>query len=92
MPEETSPGEIDGKIKAGWGEILDLQSKIVIFSRDMADRARQLAEAFEMQAERCHEIAALHDEGTQIAAAMFADIIVAEAGQDFLDDKEGDDS
>lgn len=91
MSEDDTEGSgIDDKIESNFTELMDLQHKIVMHSRDMAQRALLLAETFELQAERAREIADLHEQGTQMAAKIFGDIIVAEQGFEVSEEEEDD--
>ena len=94
MPEGMAGDvpDLDEQISQNFTELLDLQSKIVMYSRDMAARAILLAETFELQAERAREIAQMHEEGTQMAAKILGDIIVAEQGFELNDEEEDDDN
>jgi hypothetical protein len=88
--EESETPDIDEQITTSFTELMDLQHKIVMFSRDMSQRAVVLAEAFEAQAAKAREIAELHEEGTQLAARIFGDIIVAEQGFEAEEEEDDD--
>lgn len=87
----TEEDNISEDVERNFTELMDLQHKIVMYSRDMSQRALLLAETFEAQAEKAREIAQLHEEGTQVAAKIFGDIIAAEQGFTVEEEEEDDD-
>lgn len=88
--------EINEKMQKLFDESLDMNHYIIQLERNMAQDARNIKEAFEVQAERMEEIAVLHEIIARMTADRTGDLIslefnLTEVTDDDPDDEDDDD-
>jgi hypothetical protein len=81
--EPTTLKEVDAALDEVYGEMLDINQKLVEIHREKASEAGELHDWYLEQAARCREIQALHAQRAVLIAGTIGDTFLHEFGDVF---------